>query len=300
MKKILCIGHSAYDVTIAMDHYPIENKKYHIDTIYENGGGPANNAAYLLTKWGLPSYYAGVVGRDLYGKRIQKELRSIGVNTSFLELNKKWPTSVSYIIVNLSNGTRTIFGHNNPDMNMTRKRLNIKPDVILVDGYDYEVAINTIKANSKAISIIDAGRATKETIELSKEVDYLVCSKDFAEQFTNEKININDMRSLISIYKSLVKEFNNNVVITLGENGSLYQIGDAIKIMPPYKVVPKDTTGAGDIFHGAFVYGICQGYDIEKTIKIASIAGALSVTKIGGKQSMPSLEDVMKVYNRNV
>ena len=69
--------------------------------------------------------------------------------------------------------------------------------------------------------------------------------------------------------------------------------------MPPYKVEPKDTTGAGDIFHGAFVYGLCQNYNLEKTIKIASIAAALSVTKIGSKQSMPELEDVMKVYNRD-
>jgi len=300
MKKILCIGHSAYDITVAMNHYPVENQKYRVDSIVENGGGPANNASFLLAKWGLKTYYAGVAGRDLYGTRIRQELKDIGVNIKYLELSKKWQTSVSYIVVNLSNGSRTIFGHNKPEMKMSIKKIRLKPDFILVDGYDYELAMKTIKENPKAISIIDAGRATKENIELCRNVNYLVCSKDFAEQFTNQKIDMKNIKGLINAYNSLVKEFNNVVVITLGEYGCLYKVDDTIKLMPPYKVIAKDSTGAGDIFHGAFVYGVYQSYDLEKTIKIASIAGALSVTKIGGKQSMPNLEDVMKVYNRNV
>ncbi len=300
MKKILCIGHSAYDVTIPMNHFPIENQKYRIDNIVESGGGPANNAAYLLAKWHLNTYYAGIVGKDLFGYRIRKELKDIGINVKYLELSKKWQTSISYIVVNLNNGSRTIFGHNKPEMKMISKKIRLNPDFILVDGYEHQISLKTIKENPKAITIIDAGRATKEIVELSRHVNYLVCSKDFAEQFTNQKIDIKDLNGLVNIYNLLVNEFKNTVVITLGEYGCLYKVNDIVKIMPPYRVVAKDTTGAGDIFHGAFVYGIYQGYDLEKTIKIASIAGALSVTRIGSKQSMPNLEDVMKVYNSNV
>lgn len=298
-KRVLCIGHSTYDITIVMDFYPPEDKKYKVDTIIESGGGPSNNAAYLLAKWGTNTHYASTVGYDLYGRRIKKELEKIGVKTKLMELRKKFSTSVSYIIVNLSNGSRTVLGYTAADMKLNRKKIKMKPNIILVDGYEFDIAMRTLTENPKAIKVIDAGRASKETIELSKKVDYLVCSRDFAEQYTNQKIDIKDIKGLTSIYNTLVSEFNNIVVITLGEDGVLYKVDDTIKIMPPYKVEPKDTTGAGDIFHGAFVYGLCQNYNLEKTIKIASIAAALSVTKIGSKQSMPELEDVMKVYNRD-
>ena len=135
MKKILCIGNSVYDITIPMDHYPIQNNKYRITDIVENGGGSANNCAYLLAKWGQNVYYAGVVGNDLYGKKVIKELKSVGVNLKFLEVNKNFETSPSYIIVNTSNASRTILGKSNPNIKMSIKRINLKPDIILIDGY---------------------------------------------------------------------------------------------------------------------------------------------------------------------
>jgi sugar/nucleoside kinase (ribokinase family) len=298
MKKVLCIGHSAYDITILMNHFPTENQKYHVDKTVESGGGPANNAAYLMAKWNLNVYYAGVVGKDLFGERIKQELRDVGINIKYLETSKKYPTSTSYILVNLSSGSRTIFGYSDKNMKMSTKKIGLRPDTILVDGYDHELAMKTIKEHPKAISVLDAGHATEEVISLGKIVNYLVCSRDFAEQFTNQKIDLNNPKSLLDVYNIMSNEFKNTIVITLGENGCLYKSNDAIKLMSPYKVVPKDTTGAGDIFHGAFAYAITQGHDLEQAIKMASIAGALSVTKIGSKQSMPSLEDVMKVYNR--
>lgn len=298
MKKVLCIGHSAYDITILMNHFPTENQKYHVEKTVESGGGPANNAAYLISKWGLDTYYAGIVGKDIFGERIKQELRDIGISIKYLETSKLYPTSISYILVNQSNGSRTVFGYSDKNLKMSTKKIKLRPDTILVDGYDHELAMKTIKENPKAITIIDAGRATKENIELAKIVNYLVCSRDFAEQFTNIKIDINNSKTLLDIYNIMTNEFKNTIIITLGENGCLYKSNDTIKLMSPYKVIAKDTTGAGDIFHGAFTYAITKGYDLEQAVKIASIAGALSVTKIGSKQSMPSLEDVMKVYNR--
>ena len=68
--------------------------------------------------------------------------------------------------------------------------------------------------------------------------------------------------------------------------------------MPSIKINSIDSTGAGDIFHGAFVYCISKNYDIEKTIKISNIAGALSTKKIGTRNSMPDLEKVMSFYEK--
>lgn len=297
MKKILCIGHSSYDITIPLERFPMENKKYRIDTVIECGGGPANNAACLLSKWKMNTYYAGVIGNDTYGKIIIKEFKEAKVNIKYLEINKKSETSISYILVNSANGSRTLFNYAKGTNQMKAKTINMKPNVILVDGHNYETAMNTIDANPNAITIMDAGRYQEDSIELCKKVNYLVCSKNFAEDFTDIKIDITDQQDLIELYDMFSQTFNNNIIVTLEEKGCMYKKDDNVIIVPSIEVNSKDTTGAGDIFHGAFTYGITNNFDLEKTLKIANIAGALSTTKIGSKNSLPDLNEVMKVYN---
>ena len=81
------------------------------------------------------------------------------------------------------------------------------------------------------------------------------------------KFDYNNPSTLVAIYDKLQNKYpNGSIVITLEEKGCLYQVGNEIKIMPGLKVQPVDTTGAGDIFHGAFTYGIANNFDMEKTI----------------------------------
>ena len=125
-----------------------------------------------------------------------------------------------------------------------------------------------------------------------KRTNYLVCSKNFAEEISN--ISMDNNENMSRVYNCMKGKFKNEVVITLEDKGCLYQLDDQIKIMPSLKVKAVDTTGAGDIFHGAFTYGIAKGYSLEKVLKISNITGALSVTKIGSKNSMPSKEEIRK------
>ena len=91
--------------------------------------------------------------------------------------------------------------------------------------------------------------------------------------------------------------FSNTIVVTLEAKGCLYKMNGEIKIMPSIKVKPVDSTGAGDIFHGAFTFGIAKGYDFEKVLKLSNIAGAISVSRIGTRASIPTLEEMEAVYN---
>ena len=107
--KIICIGNAAYDVTLPVNHYPVENKKIRLDAPrVECGGGSASNCAYLLAKWGMETYFAGAVGDDYYGNRIIEEFEKVGVNTKYIEKKKDVPTTSSFIIANTSIGSRTI------------------------------------------------------------------------------------------------------------------------------------------------------------------------------------------------
>lgn len=296
--KILCIGHAAYDITVPVENYPIENTKNRVHDRIECGGGPAANAAYLLGKWGLETYFAGIVGNDLYGKNIVDDFKKININTDYLEISNEHTTPSSFILANRENGSRTIFTYRPSDMEMTDVELNFEPTIILVDGQEIEMSKKVIAKYKDAVSIIDAGRSRKEIIELSKMVNYLVCSKEFAEDVTGMKMDYEDKSTISDLYKKMETIFSNTIVITLESKGCLYRYNGQIKIMPSIKVKAIDSTAAGDIFHGAFTYGIAKGFDFEKTLKYANMAGALSVTKLGGRNSIPSLEEMDEVYEQ--
>lgn len=295
--KILCIGQSAYDITIPVDSYPEENKKYKVNEVFECGGGSCNNAAYLLAKWHDEVYLASPIGMDDFGKKIKKEAESVGVNTKYIEELENVPTTTSYIINNKENGSRTIITNKNPRLHFSYDfNIDIKPDIIVFDGNNIDTAINVIRNNPQAIKIIDAGSKRDEIVELSKYCDYIVCSNDFAKEYTDINFDYNDISTIYEVYDKIAKDFKGKLVITLEQFGSLTKIDNEFKLVKSIKVESVDSTGAGDIYHGAFTHFISQGYSLLDTMKYANIAGALSVMKIGSKNSMPALEEVINYH----
>lgn len=295
MKKVLCIGHAAYDITLPMDSFPKENKKVRITEGVECGGGAAANAAYLLAKWGMNVSFAGVVGNDLYGEKIKDEFLQVGCNTTYIETSTKFRTTVSYILANSSNGSRTIIVKRSKNLDEFSGSVTLKPDVILVDGEELELSKKVLKENKEALSVLDAGNLKQSIVELGHLVTYLVCSEDFANEYTGSVIDTSRTKSIIPIYEKLVQDFKTNVVITLGSKGSFSKIDGKYVLIPSLKVKALDSTAAGDIFHGAFTYFISNGYSLIDTIRLSNITGALSVTKVGGKNSMPDLEEVLRI-----
>ena len=220
--KILCIGHAAYDITTPVDAYPIENTKNRVHDRIECGGGPSATAAYLLGKWKMDTTFAGIVGKDLYGSRIKKEFDDIGVDTRYLQMSEDHTTTSSFILANTSNGSRTTYAYRPSDMKMTEFELDFEPNIILMDGQEYEMSKKLLEKYPNAISIIDAGRSRKEVIELSKTVTYLVCSKEFAENVSEIKFN-NDYSNKEEVYRKLETMFSNTIVVTLEAKGCLYK-----------------------------------------------------------------------------
>ncbi len=296
--KILCVGHITYDITFISDNFIKENSKTRFHEKTECVGGPTTIAAFLLAKWHEDVEMAGVIGDDDYGRRIKKHCTLNHVKTNYLELNPNVETSHSVILANKENGSRTIMMYVPKGESLKPLVLNEQPDIILIDGHEYEASLELLKKYPKAISVIDAGRDRKNVVELASKVNYLVCSKEFAERVTGIKIDFSEKQTLVNAFTKMENMFKNNVVITLEAEGALYRYNGQIKIMPSIKVKTIDSTGAGDIFHGAFVYGLAQGFDYEKTLKYASIAGALSVTRVGGYKSIPTLEEMKEVYEQ--
>lgn len=291
--KVLCLGHISYDIIFPLKGFIEENKKIRIKERIECGGGPASNAAYLLGKWGIETYIAGVVGNDLYGNEIKNEFELSNVNTKYLEIRNEYETDNSIIINNQLNGSRTILTYIKEKEKMQELHLDFEPDIILIDGHEFEESKRIITKYSKSIVVLDAGRASKEVVELAKMVNYVVASKDFAEEVTGIKIDYDDQETLKQLYSRLEMMFPGMIVITLEDKGCIYKYNGELGIMDALEVEAIDTTGAGDIFHGAFVYGLSKGYNINVVLTIATIAGSLSVTKVSGR-AVPSKEEMRR------
>lgn len=292
MKKVLCVGHSACDITYIVDNYPIENRKYKVSETKTMGGGPTGNASYLLGKYGEAPSYITTLGRDPYGHLILSELKSMEVDLRNTLIKDEYTTPCSMIITNTSSGSRTILNHRNKnvipeDYYMEYKR---KPDFILFDGHEIELARLALEEFKDAVTVLDAGGYKPETVELGAKVDYLICSEDFARDYCKvEKIT---SEIYAEVFKKLEELNGKTVVITLGEKGCIYRREGELYNHPAFSTRAVDTTGAGDIFHGAFVYSLSKNFDFIKAIKFSSVCASLSVEKIGGRESIPELNEI--------
>ena len=207
-------------------------------------------------------------------------------------MREGYQTSNSIIINNTSNGSRTILSYRANLEKMKDFKLDFEPDIILIDGHEVELSNKMLEEYPNAISIIDAGRATDEVIALAKKVNYVVCSKEFAESVTGININYDDEDTIVRLYREMEKRFHGIVVITLENKGSLYKYDGHIGIMDAIDVEAVDSTGAGDLFHGAFTYGVSKKYNLNTVLTIATVAGGISVTRIGGRNSVATKEEM--------
>jgi len=296
---VLAIGTAAYDLFFPISGWLEENRKYEIPASQESGGGPAANAAYLLSLWGVRAALACVLGDDLYGRRIREEFREAGTDLSLTEVRAGAATPLSVILVNTANGSRTLVNRLPPAEPLAfgaealRRLAGLRPEVLLFDGHQPEAALQAMSLFPKARTILDAGSRRRGTEMLAPRVEYLVPSERFARSLTGEE-DLDSEDGGRRCLRSLAALNGREVVVTLGERGVLYLDRGTACRLPAFPVRAVDTTGAGDIFHGAFAYGVLRGWALEPTVRFASMAAALSVSRPGGRASIPALAEVQR------
>ncbi len=291
---VLCVGHAACDVSLFVDQYPPENTKCETHESLEACGGPAANAAWLLSSWGLRTGFAGLVGDDVHGKRTHDEFKAAGTNLSLLELRPGHATPLSIILINRENGSRTII---NRKVKAASFSLNaaalfpLKPRVLLFDGHELEASLTAMQAFPDAITILDAGSWREGTAVLAGKVHYLAASERFALQATGLKSlqHDADRRQCLVILR---EQFSGKTIVTLGERGLIFDTGDGYNELAAFPAATVDTTAAGDIFHGAFTFAIAGGMPLLEALRFSSMTASLSVCKTGGRSSIPTLAEV--------
>ena len=300
MIDVLCVGHACYDLTVFVPAFPIENAKQEISLMLESGGGPAANAASLLSQWGISASFAGLIGDDDDGRKVIDEFRRTRTDLSLLEVRPGYPTPFSVVIVNEQNGSRTIINRKKSESYMDRpKRVPsaINPKVILFDGHEPDASLWALEQFPLATTILDAGSLREGTRLLTDRVDYLVCSERFTLAVTGLS-SLDTADNQEACLSALRKTCAGQIVVTMGDQGLIYDDHGRTGRIPAYAVRTVDTTAAGDIFHGAFAYGLFKKLPLEKVLKLSSAAAALSVQTAGGRQSIPPLMSVQEMMTR--
>jgi sugar/nucleoside kinase (ribokinase family) len=292
--EVLCIGHAAYDLGVVVQIFPQENSKCETRELLESGGGPAANAAYLLSSWGLRTGIATVVGDDVFGQRIHDEFECVGTNVSLLEMRPQHATPVSVILINQENGSRTIVNRKleTSPLHLDKAALaRMSPRVLLFDGHELEASLEAMQAFPTALTILDAGSWRKGTAHLAGTVQYLATSERFAAQATGIS-SLARPEEQEKCLRVLRDRFATTTIVTLGERGLIVDDGSGFRHLPAFPARTVDTTAAGDIFHGALAFALAKSLPLWESLRFASMTASLSVRVPGGRTSIPPLAQV--------
>lgn len=296
------IGNSVVDNTVVSNKFIIEDERNSFLKSTTTPGGPACNAASVIKKFGTDIDFYGQVGNDIYGNYIKEQLEKEKINIKHLNFSDSIITPYSFIIINTTEKTRTIntvrdeIDYLNPSIENFKYETDY--DFIITDGKYSKESIELIKNNPKAFSVVDAGRVNDGVIEVCKNVNYIICSEDFAKAITKSEFN-DDLYNNTKNFKLMKELFSKafGIAVTVGKRGYICEKDSSVVTIPAYNTTSPviDTNAAGDIFHGAFTYAMANGYDYYDSLEFANITASISTTKSGGRYSCPTLEEVEKI-----
>jgi sulfofructose kinase len=274
---VLCVGHASYDHVFSVDHHPGPDEKLFAGGMIGCGGGPAANAAVTVARLGHRAGFMGYLGKDLHGALHVEELLNEKVDTTAI-IRGDQPTPVSVILVK-PDGTRSVttFKGTSPSTSAQGAVTKRAPRVILMDGHEPDLSMAMM--DGAAVTVLDAGSLHHGTEALMRRVDYLVCSEKFATSIVGRGEPEDALRTLGEVAPT--------VVITLGERGLLWQHEGMKGRLSAFTIRARDTTGAGDAFHGAFAAGLVRGLSWPDLLLFASAAGAACCEVLGARPGLP-------------
>lgn len=289
--KVVGIGQCSWDLlAIVPDHPPADTKVDVLDW-QEDGGGPVATALVALSRFGARCSFAGVRGDDVPGERIASSLVSEAVDVSTLLVRNGAASQLAFVSVERETGKRTIFCRRPSAADLQYSELPPNffdgADFLLLDGTMPDAAIAAAhEAAKRGIPVmLDAGSLRPGVVEMARNSTCIAGPDKFFRSIGWDGTGAG--------MTALRQEYGNpTMTVTLGERGSLTW-GDEHIETPAFPVHAVDSTGAGDVFHGGYVYGLLRGWSLRQTLVFASAAAALSCTALGGRKGIPTVAETM-------
>ena len=291
MADIIGLGQVTVDEIYILQFIPKIDEVVFVKKRVKQQGGMVTTALKTISRLGGSVEFIGGIGDDDNGKYVLDVFRDGNIDIKQVEIFKNQATAYSVILVDKKTGKRTII--NNPGVQKADLKLKI-PDItgakiIHLDGSWFETAVESARlAREKGITIsidLSPSNYDSKVFELIKLCNYIIVPWKFAKYHTMKATALMAGRKLLEYGPDVV-------IITKGQNGSLLISEDKEFEIPAFQVSVKDTTGAGDSFHGGFLFGLTKNYNLKEAVIFASAVAALNCTKIGGQGGLPTFQEV--------
>lgn len=295
---VVGVGLNATDTLLIVPRFPAYAGKARIQEEFVKPGGQVASALAACSRLGLRTRYIGAVGDDEKGRIQLQSLVEAGVDASDVLIRKNCASQSAYIIVDAATGERTVFWRRDDSLHIAPSE--IRPEQIAsarllhIDGHDTPaVARAASLAREHGIPVsVDVDTIYPGFDLVLPNVDYLVASLEFPANWTGERDPFKALEILQDEYKMRV------AAMTLGVNGSLARVDGRFHYAPAYAVDAVDTTGAGDVFHGAFCYAVLQGMAMREILDFSNAMAALNCTALGARGRIASIDEVRSLMAR--
>jgi sulfofructose kinase len=284
------VGLNATDTLIQLHDYPARGSKIQYSAASVMPGGQTATAVIACQSWGLRTRYVGKLGDDDAARLHREAFRRAGVEAHLIEV--AGGTSPQSLILVDDGGERTVLCRHDERMALEPRELKrewiVNARVLHVDGHDTAAATLAASwARQAGIPVVaDLDALYSGVDELLAHVDYLIVSRDFPCRLMDNSNLEQALRQIQSRYGCRL------AAATLGADGVLAWNGKQLLSNPAYRVPVVDTTGAGDIFHAGFIYGLLRGWPLERQLDFACAAAAINCMAAGARGGIQTVEAV--------
>jgi sugar/nucleoside kinase (ribokinase family) len=293
---VVGMGLNSVDFLSVVPEFPPPNSKMEMLRFSKQGGGQVATAMVALSRWGVKTKYIGKVGEDELGQFSLHSIRQEGVDVSSVTIEPNATNQFAMVIVDGPSGERTIIWNRDERLmyreGELRKEEVCSGKLLHLDGHDIHAAIQCARwAKEEGIpTVIDLDKAEPLTSELIKETDFVITSSRFPTLYTG--ISVREKALL-----ELQKYTPGFLCATLGHQGAVALVNGEFLHVKGFEVNTVDTTGAGDVFHGGFIYGLLQNWEVLKILRFANAVAALKCRELGGRKGIPTLKETQRFLN---
>ena len=288
---VIGLGGVCWDIVGTVPRYPVLDEKMEMQEFIQQGGGQAATAMVAVARLGGRAAIRGRISDDEFGRKNLEEFRREGVDTDMLEVVPGHTSHFAFCVAELDSGHRTIFWKHGTVAKLTAEDLDpqalLRCNCLLLDAHHSAASLGAARwAREAGIpTVLDMERPHPDSQEILEACAYPILPACYASLLSG-------LSDPVDAGWKLHKDLGRLVIITRGTEGACAFVEGELLEVPAFEVSPVvDTTGAGDVYHGAFAYGLTLGYPLEENMRFAAAAAALKCRALGGRTGIPSFSE---------
>jgi sulfofructose kinase len=295
---VVGVGLNATDTMLVVPHFPAYGGKVPFLSETYSPGGQVATAMVACAKLGLSAKYIGTIGDDERGRIQMESLRGSGINLDHVQQRHNCPNQSAYIVIDQSTGERTVFWSRPDCLRITPEQITPEQitcaSLLHIDGHDTAAVEHAARiARDHRIPVtVDVDTIYPGFERVLPLVDYLIASSEFPARWTRIDDPFKALAAIQDEHRMPV------AAMTLGAHGALARAEGRYFYSPGFVVDCVDTTGAGDVFHGAFCYSVLQKMPLAEALEFSNAMAALNCTGTGARGHIAANNEIRHLIER--